>query len=155
MEANRNLDGHLGQGTEVKGTLRFEGSVRIDGKFTGKVVSPATLILGPTATVDGEVEVAEVEVHGSLSGQIKAAKRTTIHASGKVDADIDTGSLVIEPGAHFNGRCEMRRPEAAKPKPERPAPGASASSSGSAAPASAGSGSSPAPGSGNASQKTS
>ena len=114
MDANHNLDGHLGQGMEVKGTLRFEGSVRIDGKFTGKVVSPATLILGPSALVDGEVEVGELEVHGSLRGQVKAAQSTTIHGTGKVDADIDTTSLVIEPGAHFNGRCEMRRKEAAK-----------------------------------------
>ena len=123
MEANHNLDGHLGQGMEVKGTLRFEGSVRIDGKFTGKVVSPATLILGPTATVDGEVEVGELEVHGTLRGQVKAAQRTSIHSTGKVDADIDTTSLVIEPGAHFNGRCEMRKKEAAKPAAP-PAPAA-------------------------------
>ncbi len=121
MEAKHNLEGHLGQGMEVKGTLRFEGSVRIDGKFTGKVVSPATLILGPTATVDGEVEVGELEVHGTLRGQVKAAQRTTIHGTGKVDADIDTTSLVIEPGAHFNGRCEMRKKEAAR-SPTGPTP---------------------------------
>jgi len=106
---NHNLDGHLGEGIEIKGTLRFEGSVRIDGRFVGKVISPATLIIGPKAVVDGEVEVGEVEVHGTLRGQVKAAQRATIHGTGRVDADIDTHSVVIEPGAHFNGRCEMRR----------------------------------------------
>lgn len=112
---NRNLDGHLGEGIEIKGTLRFEGSVRIDGKFVGKVVSPATLIVGPNAVVDGEVEVGEIEIHGALRGQVKASQRATIHGTGKVDADLDTHSLVIEPGAHFNGRCEMRKKEAPKP----------------------------------------
>ena len=52
MDMNRNLDGHLGEGIEIKGTLRFEGSVRIDGKFVGKVVSPATLIVGPNAGLE-------------------------------------------------------------------------------------------------------
>jgi len=112
---NTNLDGHLGKGIEIKGTLRFEGSVRIDGKFVGKVISPATLIVGPDAVVDGEVEVGEIEIHGSLRGQVTASQRATIHASGQVDADIDTRSLVIEPGARFNGRCEMHKKEAPKP----------------------------------------
>lgn len=114
MEMNHNLDGHLGKGIEIKGTLRFEGSVRIDGKFVGKVISPATLIVGPNAVVDGEVEVGEIEVHGSLRGQVKAGRKATIHATGKVDADVSTGSLVIEPGARFNGRCEMQKQEAPK-----------------------------------------
>lgn len=109
MERNHNLDGHLGEGIEIKGTLRFEGSVRIDGKFVGKVVSPATLIVGASAVVDGEVEVGEIEIHGALRGQVKASQRATIHGTGRVDADIDTQSLVIEPGAHFNGRCEMSK----------------------------------------------
>lgn len=132
MEMNHNLDGHLGKGIEIKGTLRFEGSVRIDGKFVGKVISPATLIVGPDAVVDGEVEVGEIEIHGTLRGQVKAAQKATIHATGQVDADIDTRSLVIEPGACFNGRCEMHRKET--PKPATPAPGAKSANAGSIAP---------------------
>ena len=122
MEINHNLDGHLGKGIEIKGTLRFEGSVRIDGKFVGKVISPATLIVGPGAVVDGEVEVGEIEVHGSLRGQVKAAQRATIHATGRVDADIDTRSLVIEPGARFNGRCAMHKKETPKQEAPQAAP---------------------------------
>lgn len=122
MATNNNLDGHLGKGIEIKGTLRFEGSVRIDGKFVGKVISPATLIVGPDAVVDGEIEVGEIEVHGAVRGQVKAAQKATIHATGVVDADIDTHSLVIEPGAQFNGRCEMQKKEAPKPATLTPTP---------------------------------
>lgn len=135
MEMNHNLDGHLGKGIEIKGTLRFEGSVRIDGKFVGKVISPATLIVGPDAVVDGEIEVGEIEIHGAVRGQVKAAQKATIHATGRVDADIDTRSLVIEPGARFNGRCEMHRKEARKPA--TPAPGAQSANAGSSAPGTA------------------
>ncbi len=116
MSTTGNLDGHLGEGTEIDGTLQFKGSVRIDGKFTGKVFSPATLILGPRAALQGELEVGELEVHGTLSGQVRGAERVTIHASGRVEADLNTAKLVIEPGAYFRGRCEMTRS-----KPTRPA----------------------------------
>ena len=76
MDANHNLDGHLGQGMEVKGTLRFEGSVRIDGKFTGKVVSPATLILGPSALVDGEGRLVGLVSRADLIATLAKAHRT-------------------------------------------------------------------------------
>jgi cytoskeletal protein CcmA (bactofilin family) len=115
MSTTGNLDGHLGEGTEIDGTLQFKGSVRIDGKFTGKVFSPSTLILGPRAALQGEVEVGELAVHGSLSGQVRAAERVTIHASGRVEADLNTDKLVIEPGAYFRGRCEMHRSKSASP----------------------------------------
>jgi len=86
------------------------------------VISPATLIVGPGAVVDGEVEVGEIEVHGSLRGQVKASQRATIHATGRVDADIDTRSLVIEPGAQFNGSCAMQKKEAPKQAAPQGAP---------------------------------
>jgi len=130
MGMNHDLDGHLGKGIEIKGTLRFEGSVRIDGKFVGKVISPATLIVGPSAVVEGEVEVGEIEIHGSLRGQVMAAQKATIHGTGRVDADIDTRSLVVEPGAHLNGRCEMRKKEEPKPAAPPVAPPASANRAG-------------------------
>lgn len=117
MSTTGNLDGHLGEGTEIDGTLQFKGSVRIDGKFTGKVFSPSTLILGPRADLQGEVEVGELVVHGALSGQVRAAERVTIHASGRVEADLNTNKLVIEPGAYFRGRCEMQRSKSASPEP--------------------------------------
>lgn len=126
MNATGNLDGHLGEGTEVTGTLRFEGSVRIDGKFSGKIFSPATLILGPTAAVDGELQVAQLAVHGRLKGTIQARDRVTIHASGVVEAELKTRRLVIEQGAFFQGRCEMVREAAAataSAKPSFPAAG--------------------------------
>lgn len=123
-----NMDGHLGEGIEVKGTLRFEGSVRIDGKFSGKILSPATLILGPQASVEGEIHVGEVAVHGTLRGQVVASERITIHGTGRVEADLKTRKLVIEQGAFFQGRCDMEqeKPQAqpvrkeGSPAPQRP-----------------------------------
>jgi len=135
VDARGNMDGHLGEGTEVKGTLRFEGSVRIDGKFSGKILSPATLILGPRAMVDGEVHVGELQVHGAIRGTILADDRITIHGGGRVEADLKTRKLVIEQGAFFQGRCDMEQ-EAAKPAPAAaPAPSPAATAAGTPTPA--------------------
>jgi len=101
------LDGLLAQGTHVTGTLRFEKAVKIDGHFEGKVQSPGKLILGATAKVDGELEVGQLEVEGTLRGEVKAAERILIRDGGLVEANIVTARLAVETGAIFRGHCEM------------------------------------------------
>lgn len=120
MAGDNTLDGHLGEGTEISGTLRFEGAVRIDGRFKGDIVSPATLILGPSAQVEADLDVGELVVRGHLKGVVKARERVTIHSTGVVEATLHTASLAVEAGAMYRGRCEMpdRRP-AARPAAPR------------------------------------
>lgn len=117
------LDGTLAQGTHITGTLRFERAVRIDGKFEGKVESPGKLVLGPSARVDAEIEVGELEVQGNLRGEVKAAQRMMIRDGGQVEANIVTARLAIETGAIFRGHCEMPDAEKAKPTPAPKKPG--------------------------------
>jgi len=127
------LDGLLAQGTQVTGTLRFEKAVKIDGQFEGKVESSGKLILGPTAKVDAELSVGELEVEGVLRGEVKAAQRILIRDGGVVEANIVTSRLAIETGAIFRGHCEMPEqkqlpssPPVDKPKEkvDKPGPGA-------------------------------
>lgn len=121
METNRALDGLLGAGTEVTGTLRFEEAVRIDGKFKGKIESKSTLVLGTTAEVDAEIRVGQLEIHGKLRGKVEGAQKVVIHASGVVESDLSTERVAIEKGAIFRGRCEMPAREEKFSKPQRAA----------------------------------
>ncbi len=43
------LNALLGKGSQFEGKLLFEGTVRIDGKFTGEIISTDTLIVGEGA----------------------------------------------------------------------------------------------------------
>ncbi len=117
------LDGRLAEGTHMNGTLKFERAVQIDGRFEGSVKSPGKLILGPTARVDADVAVGELEVQGTLRGKVEAKDRLLIRDGGVVEANIVTGKLAIESGAIFRGNCEMPTAEkSAQPeKKDRPA----------------------------------
>ncbi len=53
----------LGKGTEFKGVLSFEGTIRVDGKVEGEVVSKDTLIAGDGAYLHGEITVG---THGLI-----------------------------------------------------------------------------------------
>ena len=111
------LNGFLDRGSHVDGELRFETSFRIDGRLTGRISSPGSLIVGDRGEVEGEVEVGRLFVSGVLRGSVTAA-RIQIAPGGKVFAELNTRSLVIEDGAVFEGRCAMTgEPRGEKPKP--------------------------------------
>ena len=103
------LNGFLDSGSHVNGELRFQTSFRVDGKFDGTVVSDGDLIVGDGGEVDGDLRVGQIVISGTVRGTVRAAKRVQISPSGKVFADVDTPSLIIEDGAVFEGRCSMSR----------------------------------------------
>jgi cytoskeletal protein CcmA (bactofilin family) len=107
------LNGFLDRGSSFKGELEFEDTMRIDGKFNGKIHSKNELIVGESATIEGDVHVGRIAISGTVIGRIVAAQRVEIHRNGKVYSDIDTPALIIEEGAIFQGNCVMGDKKAA------------------------------------------
>jgi cytoskeletal protein CcmA (bactofilin family) len=101
------LNGFLDRGASFKGELEFEDTMRIDGRFTGKIVSKNELIVGESATIEGDIHVGRIAISGTVIGKIIADQRVEIHRNGKVFSDVDTPALVIEEGAIFQGNCTM------------------------------------------------
>ena len=101
------LNGFLDSGASFKGELEFEDTMRIDGRFNGKIVSKNELIVGESATIEGDVHVGRIAISGTVIGKIVATQRVEIHRNGKVYSDIDTPALIIEEGAIFQGNCVM------------------------------------------------
>lgn len=107
MKKSGELNGFLDRGSSFKGELEFEDTMRIDGRFNGKIVSKNELIVGESATIEGDVHVGSVAISGTVIGKIVAAQKVEIHRNGKVYSDIDTPALIIEEGAIFQGNCVM------------------------------------------------
>jgi cytoskeletal protein CcmA (bactofilin family) len=101
------LNGFLDRGSSFKGELEFEDTMRIDGKFNGRISSKNELIVGESAHIEGDVEVGRIAISGTVVGRIVATQRVEIHRNGKVYSDVDTPALIIEEGAIFQGNCTM------------------------------------------------
>lgn len=101
------LNGFLDRGASFKGELEFEDTMRIDGKFNGKIISKNELIVGESAVIEGDIHVGRIAISGTVIGKIKADQRVEIHRNGKVYSDVDTPALIIEEGAIFQGNCVM------------------------------------------------
>jgi len=65
----------LGRGVDFNGVISFEGTVRIDGRLKGKVVSEHTLIVGESAQVEAEIDCGVVSIRGSVSGRVQGRQR--------------------------------------------------------------------------------
>jgi cytoskeletal protein CcmA (bactofilin family) len=109
------LNGFLDSGSTTRGELLFDTSFRVDGKFSGTVTSEGDLVVGQGGEVEGDLRVGALFVIGTVRGTVQAARRVQIAPGGKVYAELETPSLVIEDGALFEGRCSMSREPAASP----------------------------------------
>jgi cytoskeletal protein CcmA (bactofilin family) len=101
------LNGFLDRGSSFTGELEFEDTMRIDGRYTGKIISKNELIVGESANIDGEIHVGHVAISGTVRGKVRADQKIEIHRSGKVFADLETPTLIIEEGGIFEGNCLM------------------------------------------------
>jgi cytoskeletal protein CcmA (bactofilin family) len=97
----------LGKGTEFKGVLSFEGTIRVDGKVEGEVISKDTLIAGEEALLQGEITIGTLIASGRVVGNINASQKVHVIAPASVEGNIKTPKLIIEEGVTFNGKCEM------------------------------------------------
>jgi cytoskeletal protein CcmA (bactofilin family) len=102
------LQALLGQGAEFEGTLVFQGRIRIEGRFTGKIRSDDVLILGPSANVHADVQVGTLIVRGgTLHGDVRATRLVEVYAPGRVRGNIEAPQVFLDKGAIFEGQCTM------------------------------------------------
>lgn len=100
----------LGAGTTIKGDIKTNGDIRIDGILIGSVNSKGKVILGPTGSIEGELVCQNAELSGAVKANINVSELLTLKATAKITGDIITNKLSIEPGAKFTGSCNMVDP---------------------------------------------
>ncbi len=88
----------------VTGDVVSEGEIQIDGKVTGDIRC-TMLTIGVTGCVTGQVFADYALVRGKVDGRIRA-HNVTLARTARVVGDIIHESLMIEPGAFIEGRCE-------------------------------------------------
>ena len=97
----------LGRATTFTGDLKFDSSLRIEGRYSGRIESPGTLRIASGARVEADIAVGSVVVAGTVVGNINASRSLEIEATGKVVGNIRTPSLKVAEGVSFHGRCDM------------------------------------------------
>lgn len=114
------LSAVLGRGSSFEGKLTFEGTVRIEGRFSGEIHAADTLVVGQGADVKAEIFAGTVIVSGGrITGNVRATKGIELEKAGRIEGNIETPSLKIEKGAIFQGNSKMENLD--KPAAKTPA----------------------------------
>ena len=108
------IKAYLGADALFRGTLSFEGTVRIDGKFEGQVNTNDTLVIGETGDMKADVTVGTLICKGQLNGTVVASKKIEMHPASKITGNIQTPALSIELGAVLDGHLNMTERESKK-----------------------------------------
>jgi cytoskeletal protein CcmA (bactofilin family) len=111
----------LGADSRIEGTIEFQGTIRMDGRVKGRILSNGgTLIVGEKAVIHADIRVDSIIVMGEVNGTIDAQKRVEVYPPGRVNGDIEARVISIEPGGVFTGNCSMKPKTVPEENPAAP-----------------------------------
>jgi cytoskeletal protein CcmA (bactofilin family) len=97
----------LSSDVEIKGSIKFQKELLIDGKVEGEINSDGVLTIGENADIRGEVKTKSITVYGKVQGNITVAERCELKSKCTLQGDLKAARLVIEEGATFIGKSEV------------------------------------------------
>src|SRR5246500_5923139 len=97
----------LSSDVEIKGSIKFQKELLIDGKVEGEIHSDGVLTISENADIRGEIKTKSITVFGKVQGNISVAERCELKAKCTLQGDLKAARLVIEEGATFIGKSEV------------------------------------------------
>ena len=97
----------IGAGTIVTGDLQSKGDIRLDGILKGSVNTSGKVVLGKEGIIEGDVICNSADISGTIKAKITVSQLLSLKATAKLNGEIITNKLSIEPGAAFTGSCSM------------------------------------------------
>src|SRR5215218_2586999 len=105
----------LSSDVEIKGSIKFQKELLIDGRVEGEINSDGVLTIGENADIRGEIKTKSITVYGKVQGNITVAERCELKSRCTLQGDLKAARLVIEEGATFIGKSEVTSGGANKP----------------------------------------
>src|SRR6201997_4817019 len=110
----------LSSDVEIKGSIKFQKELLIDGKVEGEIHSDGVLTIGENADIRGEIKTKSITVFGKVHGNITVSERCELKSKCTLQGDLKASRLIIEEGATFIGKSEVSSGTAAAKPASRP-----------------------------------
>lgn len=106
-EKPEKVDTLVGQQTELRGDVIFNGGLHVDGKIKGSVIAdesgPAVLVLSEHGLIEGEIRVPYIVVNGVVIGDIHAHESAELAPHARVTGNVYYSRIEMAMGAEVNG----------------------------------------------------
>ena len=97
------LTAFIDEGSEIEGKYTFNGTVMLNGKFSGEIISSDSLIIGEKGSVNATVRAGVVLINGEVIGNVFATERVELRGAARVYGDVEAPVIVVEEGVLFEG----------------------------------------------------
>jgi cytoskeletal protein CcmA (bactofilin family) len=98
----------IGKDSIIDGTIEVEGGLRVDGIVRGRISVTESLTVGDSGRIEADSTVRIATIGGKVVGNILAQDKIELQSKAVVEGDITTKNLIVEEGAVFHGRCNMK-----------------------------------------------
>ena len=116
----------IGSSMFIKGDIRTQEELVVDGEVEGSLESHSLLTVGPNGKVKANIKAREVIIFGRVQGNVDVTEKLAIREQGSLVGDIRTAGIIIDDGAYFKGSIDIvksppivKKPEPAKVEPPK------------------------------------
>jgi cytoskeletal protein CcmA (bactofilin family) len=108
-EPGQDVSAFVGKGVVFKGTITYNGTVRIDGTLEGEIHTDGILLVGEEAVITAKVTAGTIVCKGKITGDIHVRDKMKLRAPAIINGGVTTPMLSMEEGVLFNGTLEMEQ----------------------------------------------
>jgi cytoskeletal protein CcmA (bactofilin family) len=102
------LDTLIGPNTTLKGSLKTEGSLTVEGRIHGDVEAKGEIVVGGSGKIEADILADSVKVGGHIVGEISACRRLEITETERMTGDVNAASITVKEGGKLDGSLRMK-----------------------------------------------
>ncbi len=97
-----------GESLRIKGDIIAKEDLHFHGEIEGTISVPEhTLVVGPEARLDADVQARAVVVAGTLCGNVSAFERFELQAQGTLEGTLEAPRVQVAEGALLRAKVAM------------------------------------------------
>lgn len=100
----------IGTGVTLKGNLKTESDLAIDGQLEGNILSDGNVTIGVNARILGNIQGSNITAAGEVVGNLSADGETSLLATSQIKGNVRAASISVASGAILNGQVAMKSP---------------------------------------------
>lgn len=93
---------------KFRGTVETDHAVTVEGKLSGTLIARGKVHIVANAAVEANLSARELDLEGSLQGNVLHADTVVMHPTAKLTGDISCNTLEIQRGAKHTGTTVMK-----------------------------------------------
>ena len=102
---------------KIIGDIESESMVVVEGNIEGNIKCVG-LVVSPEGEVNGQIVAEQIEVHGSINGNI-TGKMVSLQSGARVFGDILYSEMHMSEGVDLDGKCKRFDPNATRAPSEK------------------------------------